>query len=162
MSPILFNVYMNDLSIKLTKLEMDVILMVSSSTISCMLTIHVYWLPHLLHYRGFYLYVRSLHTRILWYIMIVRLNVWLLNLGIWKNYISQLSYWTMSLLCLQKNRVYVQKDINSFNVIMRKLSYGLMNRLSSSDNILIKCITSSLFYIWYSSLTLKWNDNLFV
>ena len=58
--------------------------------------------------------------------------------------------------------LYVQKDINSFNVIVRKLSYGLMNRLSLSDNILIKCITSSLFYMCYSSLTLKWNDNLFV
>ena len=58
--------------------------------------------------------------------------------------------------------IYVQNDLSSFNVIMRKLSYGLKCRLEASDNVLIKGIISSLFYMSKSSLTKRWRDNLYV
>ena len=57
--------------------------------------------------------------------------------------------------------MYVQNNVNSFGVVVRKSMYSFISRVDKSDNMLISCIRSSLFHK-LSTLWKFWQDTLFL
>ena len=60
------------------------------------------------------------------------------------------------------SNIYVQNQVNSFNVVVRKNVYSFIKRLSESENFIISTIMQSAFYHFNSSLRLKWTSLLYV
>ena len=59
------------------------------------------------------------------------------------------------------SEIFVQNNINSFNVILRKTYYQFRARLFNSHNSLISTIVNSVFFYYLSSFTRLWNEYLF-
>ncbi len=58
--------------------------------------------------------------------------------------------------------IYVSNNIDSFNVLIRKYLGNFRERLLHCDNDLVKCIVTSIFFMWNSTLATKWRESLFV
>lgn len=56
---------------------------------------------------------------------------------------------------------YVQNNVDSFNVMLRKNVFSFRKRLLASTNSIVLTIVRSGFYLFQSSLTTKWNDILY-
>ena len=59
------------------------------------------------------------------------------------------------------SEIFVQNNINSFNVILRKTYYQFRARLFKSHNSLISTIVNFVFFYYHSSFTRLWNEYLF-
>ena len=57
--------------------------------------------------------------------------------------------------------IYVQNSIDSIGVLMRKSIYGFRKRVNSSDNMLLQCVNSSLYFYHASSININWNRLLY-
>ena len=53
-------------------------------------------------------------------------------------------------------------NINTFDVLMRRLSFKFTQRICKSSNVLVKTIVNSVFFIYGSKLLRKWTDYLFL
>ena len=57
--------------------------------------------------------------------------------------------------------IYVNNNIDVFTVLIRKNLGSFRKRLLSCDNKLISCIPTSVFFIFNSSQSDKWQNLLF-
>ena len=55
--------------------------------------------------------------------------------------------------------IYVNNNIDSFEVLVRKNAYNFKTRLWASSNLLVQCIVSNLFY-HHSSSCARWTKIL--
>ena len=51
---------------------------------------------------------------------------------------------------------FIKRGLDPFKVIVRKLSWSFRCRVLQSDNILLKTIVNSMYFIW-CKLSRKWN-----
>jgi len=57
---------------------------------------------------------------------------------------------------------YVELNINSFDVIMRKMMGGFNTRIQESCNVLVQTLISSQYFIYSSNLAKTWNSMLYI
>ena len=57
---------------------------------------------------------------------------------------------------------FLEFNLDCFNVIRRKLVFGLLERINSSDNILISTLRNTLHFSYGSSLSKRWTEILHV
>jgi hypothetical protein len=57
--------------------------------------------------------------------------------------------------------LFVHNKVDTFKMLQRKCIYSFMNRVSKSDNILVKGIFNSSYFLYRSNLFTKWKELLF-
>ena len=59
------------------------------------------------------------------------------------------------------SQCFIKHGIYSFNVLCRKLVYSFYNRVSTSDNTLVRNMAGSLYFIYASPLHKRWQSSLY-
>ena len=58
------------------------------------------------------------------------------------------------------SQIFINHNIDSFNVLYRKLTYGLLKRIECCKNLLIHTITTSMYFLYDSLLYKHWQKVL--
>ena len=60
------------------------------------------------------------------------------------------------------SNIYVQNNVDSFRVLLRKAAYSFRLRILNSSNKNVQLISQTVFFYQYSSQTKLWYKELFV
>ena len=58
--------------------------------------------------------------------------------------------------------LYVKHNIDSLNVLLRKAAFNFRKRLFNTDNICVRAVINSVYFLHLSSFTIEWNKILFM
>ena len=58
--------------------------------------------------------------------------------------------------------IYTSNNIDSFAVLLRKNLGNFRERLLNCDNKLVSCIVTSIYFMFNSTMAVKWKEQLFV
>jgi hypothetical protein len=59
------------------------------------------------------------------------------------------------------SEAFIQRNVHHFNVLYRKLIYNFRSRLFNTDNVILRAIVCSPFFIYGSQLNSRWKDILY-